>query len=186
MQRSGEDPSVFEITYRGKHTCSQGNYLAQSCHSPEQQERKENDDDHDHHQKQPLQENFLGNQTIGNIEKLENKGSTFCFGSTSVGCKDIVNGGFSHLAIDTHAALGSFSQSFISPTTADSNYFSPSPCPRSNAGGTHNVQHPGSDVREIFSANTSATNSPILDWDFPFVSEQINPSSPFNSLGFFY
>lgn len=174
---------MFEITYRGKHTCSQGNYLAQSCHSPE---KKENDHDHDHHQKQPLQENLLSNQTIENIEKLETKASTFCFGSTSVGYKDMVNGGFSHLAIDTHTALGSFSQSFISPTTPDSNYFTPSPCQRSNVGGTHNVPHPESDVHEIFSANNSATNSPILDWDFPFDSEQINPNFPFNSSGFFY
>ncbi|XP_022981626.1 probable WRKY transcription factor 41 [Cucurbita maxima] len=186
VQRSDEDPSVFEITYRGKHTCSQGNYLAQSCHSPEKQENKENDHGHDHHQKQPAQESLFGNQTIENIEKLENKALTFCFGSTSGECKDIVNGGFSHLAIDTHTALGSFSQSFISPTTPDSNYFTPSPCQRSNIGGTHNMQPLESDVHEIFSANTSATNSPILDWDFPFDSEQINSNFPFNSPGFFY
>lgn len=186
MQRSDEDPSVFEITYRGKHTCSQGNYLAQTCHSPDKQEQKETDGDH--HELQPLQENLFGNQTIQNIEKLENKASTFCFGSssTSVGCKDIVNAGFSSLAIDTHSALGTFPQSFTSPTSPDKNYFTPSPCQRSNVGGTHSVQNLDPDVHEIFSANTSATNSPILDWDFPFDSDHINPNFPFNSQGFFY
>uniref|UniRef100_A0A9I9DCB5 WRKY domain-containing protein n=1 Tax=Cucumis melo TaxID=3656 RepID=A0A9I9DCB5_CUCME len=181
VQRSDEDPSVFEITYRGKHTCSQGNYLAQTCHSPDKQEQKETDPDP--HELQPLQENLFGNQTIQNIEKLENKASTFCFGSssTSVGCKDIVNAGFSNLAIDTHSALGSFTRSFTSPTSPDKNYFTPSPCQRSNVGGTHSVQNLDPDVHEIFSANTSATNSPILDWDFPFDSEQINPNFPFNS-----
>ncbi|KAG7015149.1 putative WRKY transcription factor 41, partial [Cucurbita argyrosperma subsp. argyrosperma] len=184
VQRSDEDHSVFDITYRGKHTCSQGNYLAQSCHSPKIQEKKEND--HDHHQLQLSQENLFSNQTIENIEKLESKASTFCFGSTSAGCKDIVNGSFSHLAIDTHSTLGSYTQPFISPATADSNYFTPSPCHRSDVGGAHNVQHPEPDVHEIFSANSSATKSPILDWDFPFDSEQINSNFPFNSPGFFY
>ncbi|XP_022136601.1 probable WRKY transcription factor 41 [Momordica charantia] len=186
VQRSDEDPSVFEITYRGKHTCSQGNYLAQSFHSPEKQEKKENEHDDDHHQKQPSQENLLGYQTFENIGKLENKASTFCFGSTSGGCKNIENSDFSRLAIDTHASLGNFSQSFISPTTPDSNYFTPSPCQRSHVGGAHNVHQSESDVHEIFSANTSATNSPILDWDFPFDAEHINPNFPFNSPGFFY
>ncbi|KAJ8768549.1 hypothetical protein K2173_022656 [Erythroxylum novogranatense] len=64
---------------------------------------------------------------------------------------------------------GSYSPSFISPATSEPNYYSFPP---------FGLKPLESDYSDIISANTSATNSPIVDLDFPFDHVDLDPSFP--------
>ncbi|KAK9275473.1 hypothetical protein L1049_022740 [Liquidambar formosana] len=187
VQRSDEDPSVFEITYRGKHTCNQTNNSIPAPASPEKQEPRQHNHNHNHKQNQPS--DMLMSFRTGlrvNTEESDNKemASTLSFPSTSYGCMRSENV-FSPSMLDNNNHFGSFSQSFISPATSESNYFSASPCQMNNFGGVYTMQHSESDLTEIISANTSATNSPILDLDFSLDPVQLDPNFPFDTPGFF-
>ncbi|KAE9459604.1 hypothetical protein C3L33_08490, partial [Rhododendron williamsianum] len=177
VQRSDDDPTVFEITYKGKHTCSQNHHT-----SPlEKQQPKQNNNGNSH--QQPPPENLLFNLRTSlrvSTDDLDNKevASNFTF-PHSASFKwmngENQNLGFSTLVNDH--TLGSYSPSFISPATSETNYYSVPPFQMNNM--VHNFQHSES---EIISATTSATNSPIGDLDF---SIDLDPNFPFNSPGFF-
>lgn len=188
MQRSDEDPSVFEITYRGRHTCSHANNLVPVPPSPEKQEEKQNNHTHDNQQEQPL--DILANirsslriQTE-DFDNTEMGAYPFSFPSTSFGCMNSANSSFSLSALEHNTPLGS-SKPFLSPATPESNYFSGCPFQKTNSGGLHNVHRSESDLTEMISANTSATCSPTLDLDFSLDPVEIDPNFPFDSLAFF-
>lgn len=188
MQRSDDDPSVFDITYRGKHTCSQGSNPAQPPPSPEKQERKLYNQNIVPQKQQHVEQFSLKSPTDlrVNAEDLERKevmAPPFSFHSGSYGCmmdEDI----FSALVLENETFLGSFSQSFLSPATPESlnYYFMASPCRINNFANGH---HSESDLTEIISANTSAANSPIPDMDFSLDHVEINTNFPFDTSGFF-
>lgn len=186
VQRSDEDPNVFEITYRGKHICSHATNLAPAPSSPEKQDNNGNQQD-----QRPL--GILGN--IGSslrvvTEELENKDMShksypFTFSSTSFGCMKSENSNFSLSTIDNSTLLGGFSPSFLSPATPESNFHSVSPFQNSNFKGAQNMPRSESDLtHEIISANTSVTSSPILDLDFSLDPAEIG-HFPYDSSSFF-
>nr|WGV38271.1 WRKY [Loropetalum chinense var. rubrum] len=188
VQRSDEDPSIFEITYRGRHTCTQANNSIPAPASPEKQEPKQNNHHHSHN-KQNQSNDMLTSFRTGlrvNTEDLDNKDmtSTLSFPSTSFGYMS-ENHIFTPSMLDNNNLLGSFPQSFLSPAASESNYFSASPCQRNSFGGIHMLQHSESDHTEIISTNTSATNSPILDLDFSLDPAHLDPNFPFDTPGFF-
>lgn len=187
MQRSDEDPNVFDITYRGKHTCSHATNLVPAPPSPEMQEQKHNNYN-DHQQEQSLDKlsDIRGSLRI-DTEQLDDKEMAypFSFPSTSFGCFKGENSSFSLSALDNNTLLGSFSQPFFSPATPESNCFSAYACQASNFRGVHNVHRSESDLTEIFSANTSVTSSPILDLDFSLDPAEIDPNFPLDSPAFF-
>ncbi|XP_044486606.1 probable WRKY transcription factor 53 [Mangifera indica] len=166
VQRSDEDPTIFEITYRGTHTCLHGNSVTQPA-SPDKQEQRLNQNNN----------NFNRAQQSFNKGGLENKQMAypFSFPSTSFGCKS-ENACYPPPMLDENNFLGGFSSSFASPT-ADSNYFLISPCQMTNFGDAHNMQRSESDLTELLSANNSAATSPALNLDF-------DPNFPFGSPGF--
>ena len=188
VQRSDDDPSVFEITYRGKHTCSQGSNSVQPPPSPEKQEQKPN------HQNYVPQLQYVEQFSVKsptnlkvNNEDLKLKemmAPPFSFHSTTYGCA-MGEDNFSALVHENETFLGSFSQSFLSPATSELNYYMNSPCRMNNLAGIHNVQCSESDLTEIISANTSATNSPIPDLDFSLDQVEIDTNFPFDTPGLF-
>lgn len=81
--------------------------------------------------------------------------------------------------------LGTYSPSFVSPTTPDSNYFSVSHQQTSSFGGVQNLHHSESDLTDIFSANTSSTNSPIVGLDYTLDPADFDPNFLFDTSEFF-
>lgn len=186
MQRSDEDPILFEVTYRGTHTCANGN---PAVPSPEKQ-HKSNTNGLNNTNYQPLQsQDVLSEFRAGlrvNIEGLDNKemAPPFSFASTSFGCIKSENHSFSPSGVlDYNNIFGSFSSPFMSPDTPELNYFSISQM--NNFQGVLNTQHSKSDLTELVSANTSATNSPIMDLDFSLDQVELDPNFPFDTPGFF-
>lgn len=191
VQRSDEDPNVFEITYRGKHTCSHATNLVPAPPSPEKQEQKQNNNDYNDHHQQEQSLDFLSNirssMRVDTHEHFDDKEMAypFSFPSTSFGCFKSETSSFSLSALDNNTLLGSFSQPFFSPATPESNCFSAHACQTSNFRGVHNGHRSESDLTEIFSANTSASSSPILDLDFSLDPAEFDPNFPFDSPAFF-
>ncbi|KAL6979477.1 WRKY Transcription Factor [Sarracenia purpurea var. burkii] len=186
VQRSDDDPTILEIVYRGRHTCKQNPQTAPPPPPPpppspplDNQEPKQN-----HHQydlQQPPSQNMLFNFRLDSKEMA----SHFTFPSASFEWMNTENQSLALSTLVNENTLGSFSPSFISPATSGTNYFSASPCHINNFGLLHNLQHSESELNEIISANTSATNSPIVDLDFSIEPVDLAPNFPFDSQGFF-
>ncbi|XVF13000.1 hypothetical protein REPUB_Repub08aG0169300 [Reevesia pubescens] len=192
VQRSDEDPTIFEVTYRGSHTCAHGNLAIPPPASPEKQEHKSNTDNLNNNNNQQLQtQDILLNLRKGlrvNTEGLDNKERAPCFSfpSTSFGCLKSENHSFSPSGVlDNNNILGSFYSPLMSPATPELNYFSVSHSQMNNFGGILNTQHSESDITELISANTSATNSPIMDLDFSLDEVEFDTNFPFDNPGFF-
>ncbi|GLT53370.1 hypothetical protein SLA2020_266450 [Shorea laevis] len=201
VQRSDEDPTVFEITYRGRHTCTQASHIHPPPTSPpEKQEQNNNNNNnmdqiqhHNNNQHQPpqnqqpiSQEMLLNFQTTLKVQ-TENLDiphghdqtfPSFHFASTSNNAEKQV---FQASMMDSNF-VGSYSPSFMSPATSGTNYFSVSPSGFN--GGNQHFQGCDSELTEIISAATSATDSPTVGFDFPF-GQEFDPNFTFDNRGFF-
>ncbi|XP_054781322.1 probable WRKY transcription factor 53 [Prosopis cineraria] len=180
VQRSDEDPTILEITYRGRHTCTQESHVKKTLPLKRKMGLVENpmqkhQDDEPHEQK-PLELNpeaflNLGAELEVKTEDLDAKEDIFqpfCFPSASIGSE---NEGSLLFSETNHFLEILSSPKFISPATSESNIF------------CLNVQTSESDVTDIVSAPTSVTNSPIADLDlFDFESNfPFNIPEPFSS-----
>ncbi|XP_022737466.1 probable WRKY transcription factor 41 [Durio zibethinus] len=189
VQRSDEDPTIFEVTYRGTHTCAHGNQAVPPPASPEKQEHKPNNLNNNNNQQWQSQDILL-NIRKGirvNTEGLDNKemAPSFSFPSTSFGCLKSESHGFLPSGVvDNNNISGSFSSPFMSPATPKVN-FSVSHSQMNNSGGILNTQHSESDLMELISVKTSATNSSIMDFDFSLDQVELDPNFPFNTPEFF-
>ncbi|XWS61638.1 hypothetical protein CRYUN_Cryun07bG0143800 [Craigia yunnanensis] len=189
VQRSDEDSTIFDVTYRGTHTCAHGKTIPPPA-SPEKQEHKSNNLNNNNNQ-QLLSQDILLNFRKGprlNTEGLDNKemAPSFSFPSTSFGCLESEKHSFSPSGVlDNNNIFGSFSSPFMSPTTPELNYYSVSHSQMNNFGGILNSQHSESDLTELISASTSATNSPVMDLDFSLDQVELDPNFPFDTPGFF-
>lgn len=188
VQRSDDDPTVFEISYRGKHTCVHGGPSTPAPTSPEKQESKQIN--YGSHQQDQSQDALTRIRTGLRVETENLDGSNgndmpcpFSFPSSSSG---FLNGetysSSSYAYKGNHG--GNLSSPFLSPSTTESNYFSLSPCPMSDLGLIHNRDRSESDLTEIISATNSSTNSPILDLDFSLEEVGIDPNFPFDTTAF--
>lgn len=157
MQGSDDDPTTFEITYKGTHTCKHSANGVPQPASIGKQELRHNSHKHQSQTNQMLL-NIRADHRVQteDLEKTE-KPSVSSFPST-FGCLG-ENSTFliSTLVDDNH--FDSYSQ-FMS----ESNYL---PYQRSSFEGDHNLQFLESDVADIISANTSTSNSPIRTMEFP-------------------
>ncbi|XVF51345.1 hypothetical protein PTKIN_Ptkin04bG0177800 [Pterospermum kingtungense] len=191
VQRSDEDPTIFEITYRGTHTCGHGKQaVPPPPASPEQQEHKSNNLNTNINQQLQSHDILLNlRQSLRvNTEGLDNKemAPSFSFPSTSFECLKSEHHGFSPSGVlDNSNIFGSFSSPFMSPVTPELNYFSGSHSQMDNFGGILSAEHSESDLGDLISANTSATNSPIMDLDFSLDEVELDPNFPFDTPGFF-
>ncbi|KAK2650098.1 hypothetical protein Ddye_017587 [Dipteronia dyeriana] len=206
VQRSDEDPSIFEVTYRGRHTCSQNSQLAvaamasSSVPPPPMSKEKRNQhylikqQEHEDQNKKQSQEVMMFNfgSAAGlkvkaeNLDNREDIFPSFSFPQTSIEVDNVGENMFIESLIENNF-MGSFSPKFISPATSESNYFPVSPSHNThNFGLGHSVQTPESDLTEIISAPNSVTNSPIgEDFDFSLVKVDFDPNFLFDNLEFF-
>ncbi|KAH7578036.1 hypothetical protein ACOSP7_000855 [Xanthoceras sorbifolium] len=179
VQKSDEDPSIFEVTYRGRHTCSQNSQLAAMA-SPSVSKEKKN-----HYLKQREQEENPKQSQEG----MFNFGAGFKVKTEDLDNREDIfpSFNFSETSIDgENYFMGSFSPAFISPATSESNYFPVSPSRMNNFGLGHSVQTPESDFTDIISAPTSLTNSPIgEDFDFSLGKVDFQSNFQFDNLEFF-
>ncbi|KAF5442229.1 hypothetical protein F2P56_034914 [Juglans regia] len=216
VQRSDEDPTIFEITYRGRHTCSQASNIMPPQASPEIVLQEPNDvmdlqhlnpqpqQQHDHHEPVLSQElmllNFQANLKVqtGNLDTHHAGQSfpSFIFPSSSTfeaadhhhhPTPEQQAHVFPASMIDNNF-VGSYSPSFMSPETSGTNYFSASPGGMNITGfpadQQRHFQSSESELTEIISAATSATNSPTVGLDFPF-GPKFDPNFSFDNHGFF-
>lgn len=166
VQRSDDDHTVFEITYRGKHTCGLGvGPSTPTLMSPEKQ---------DPNQPQPhdVLTKFRSELTVDTY----NLGCNM----TELPCPFVFPPYFGYLPSEN--LNENFSSScFASPSTPETNYFSI--CPE-NELGLLNPTH-RADSGLTISGNTSCANSPILDLDFSLEAVGIDTNFQFNASDFF-
>lgn len=169
VQRSDEDPFMFDITYIGTHTCNQTTPSVSAPTSPMTQEVKLNSGCCYHHQNHSneILLNFQTNLRV-NTENLhgDDMATSFSFPSTSLG-------------FGSNSFLDSFPP-FTSPAVSETNYFSR----LQRIDGDQHGHSSESNLTGLVSAATSATNSPILDLNLEF-SGGIDPNFPFDTLGLF-
>lgn len=195
VQRSDEDPTTIEVTYRGRHTCTQAKHLNKAFPSNIKMGLGGNQF-HNDQKNQPPQDKIQ--QTPEGIftfetelkvktEELETKEDIFpwfCFPSPSLGSENEDNM-LPETMIENHL-MESFSPAFISPATSESNPFCLSPYNFGSSGLLcQNMQTSESDVTEILSAPTSVTNSPILNLDTLLHKVDFDTDFPFNTPEFF-
>lgn len=170
VQRSDDDPTIFEVTYKGQHTCINGG--GTSTPTPTSPQKPESNQD-------PLTRFKTGLRV--ETENLDNSvtemPNPFSF-PPSLGY------------LENECTNPNLSPSpFMSPSTPESSYFSHCPI---NAFGQqpYNPHHYESD---LVSATTSATNSPMVsaynphhyDMDFQLETVGIDPNFLFDTNAFF-
>ncbi|RWW71889.1 hypothetical protein BHE74_00020339 [Ensete ventricosum] len=160
VQRSDDDPSVFDITYRGEHTCPQKprTVATSALHQPDihqSQQRPRQD-----------QQLLLSFQTS---LKVKTEGSSF---------EDTdQNSPFSFRSTPMSTLSTPFSAAFTSPATSESKYFGDAP-------PLHMTE---SDLTDIIYATTSAaTSSSTMDISFMLDSVGFDPAFHFDASSFLH
>lgn len=189
VQRSDENASVFDVTYRGTHTCVQ---RGGSSPAAAQQRRPQPTGDDSLNRRIDAENPFPLTCRAGltvRTEGLDDHDLTsppFSFSSTpTTSCGKAQEG---HIFSSPSTPLdnqfgGSFSPPFISPTASCSSYFPVSPCQVSGFGGSPNFQALESDLTEIVSAAVSVTSSPCVDLDF-ILNAEFDQNLPFDASFF--
>ncbi|THF99119.1 probable WRKY transcription factor 53 [Camellia sinensis] len=194
VQRSDDDPTIFEIIYRGRHSCNETPHTAPlppppSSSSLDKQESKPKNNPNNCQQQQQSQNMFFNFRTSSRVDTddSDNKdmASHFEFPSTSslVWNNGKNNASFAFSTLVRDSILESCcSPSFVPPATSETSYFPVPPCQMMNGFG---MVHSESDLTDIISCNTSATNSPIVDLDFSIDPAVQDSHFPFDNPGFF-
>ncbi|XP_075522750.1 putative WRKY transcription factor 53 [Primulina tabacum] len=183
VQRSDDDLTVFDLTYKGRHTCnlSSTNTVPPPA-TPEKQELELNYGHRFQGQQSQALPNFTNSLSVS-TEDLVNVDmpAYFSFQST-LAFHDEENHYFPIPALldENQHQEGTISPQLISPATSESNYFSASTYLR-----TPNVQHSEADAADIISAHESTTNSPIGGMEFLIDPTKLDPNFEFNMPEFF-
>ncbi|CAH9089686.1 unnamed protein product [Cuscuta epithymum] len=174
VQRSDGDSSLFEITYKGAHTCRQV--------PPKKKELEQNSYHHnDSLSMQPTSQMLTEFRSNLRVDTNDFEGketlSAFSFPQTFPG--GLTDENQQQFQISQYD-LGTYSPSFASPTTSESNIF----------GAVQNfhcsesiIESP--DLNDIFSATTSSTNSPNVGLDYTLDLENCDPNFLFDASEFF-
>ncbi|KAK9015822.1 hypothetical protein V6N11_006915 [Hibiscus sabdariffa] len=177
VQKSNNDPTILEVKYRGRHTCSRGrasHFIATTVPSTTEYKEK---GDHSRQQQQLEEKQKQSKEVLVSFETglkvktedLDNRDDIFPSFSFPIESEEVENG------------------LFVSPATSESNYFSVSPFHMGSFGLCQNVQTSESDLTEIISAPTSVTNSPIVDLDISSLEKlEFDPSFLSDNPEFFY
>lgn len=211
VQKSDNDPTIFEITYRGRHTCAQASNLIPAPPPPPPPQLDQNPEPitslstliHDHHQPpqnhqpQHSQEVILSFKTglkviTEDLDTREQQSisppTSFYFPSTSNNEAESYSFAQYYNMLGNNFVGNISSPSFVSPATSASNYnLSLSPYSNmSSFGGnlTRNMQASDSELTDIISAPTSATNSPTVGVNFPLGQLEFNSNFTFDNPGF--
>ncbi|XP_029128607.1 probable WRKY transcription factor 53 isoform X2 [Cajanus cajan] len=174
VQRSDEDPTIFEITYRGRHTCTMANNVGASSVPLENQEPSLNNTNPQQQQNilQSLEQH--PNELLMSLrrglkvqtENLDSPDQSFRFpSSTDIKIESQV---FPSPVIENTYAEKFSSPSYMSPATSGISQFSVSPSGVNSFGGNPNLASSGSQINDMIPATTSAPNSSTVGLDFPF------------------
>ncbi|CAJ1974360.1 unnamed protein product [Sphenostylis stenocarpa] len=171
VQRSDEDPTIFEINYRGKHTCTVANNMGSSSSNPlENQEPSLNNTN-------TQQQNILQsleqqpNELLLNLreglrvqtESLDSPDQSFAPFRFPLST-NIENEG---QVFPSHV-LENFGSPYMSPATSGISHFSVSPSGVNRFGGNPNLATFESQINDMIPAATSTTNSAAVGLQFPF------------------
>ncbi|XP_004245530.1 probable WRKY transcription factor 53 [Solanum lycopersicum] len=177
VQRSDDDPALFEITYKGTHTCNQTYNCAAATQpkSPQKHKHKKQANNSRTTPSNQMLANLQANLRV-NTDDLDKKEATcsFPFSPTFSGFVD-ENLHFQMSQVDD-SLVGGYSPSFVSPTTPESSYFSLPTCQMNDSRRMYNAYHSESDLPDLFSANTSSTSSPIIGLEFPLEHVELDPN----------
>ncbi|KAL0924020.1 hypothetical protein M5K25_004821 [Dendrobium thyrsiflorum] len=181
VQRSSEDDFLFDVTYRGVHTC---NHCLQRNPTPSPKEENLIQNQASKPQAHPHEQQLLLEQLKTGLrvktegfnfdDQLLESSPSFSFPSTPPNCIKPHNNLFSSASMPENQLMGNYSTT----TSAESNYFSLSPCGVNNFAGGLNLQGFDTEIAEIISAGASTTNSPMVGMDFSI--EQIEFETDFH------
>ncbi|KAK8488362.1 hypothetical protein V6N13_028073 [Hibiscus sabdariffa] len=177
VQKSNDDPTILEVKYRGRHTCSRGrasHFIATTVPSTTEYKEK---GDHSRQQQQLEEKQKQSKEILLSFET-----------GLKVKTEDLDNGDDIFPSFSFPVESGGVENGlFVSPATSESNYFSVSPFHMGSFGLGQNVQTSESDLTEIISAPTSVTNSPIVDLDISSLEKlEFDPSFLSDNPEFFY
>ncbi|WOK95741.1 hypothetical protein Cni_G04448 [Canna indica] len=168
VQRSDDDPLLFDITYLGTHSC-----LQKPQRSSVSSQLKLADSRGAKNILQQLHNpNLLSSFRAGLKVKTEGLESDEAHGQASMAVRD-----------ETPAEI--FSPAFLSPVTSDSTYLSMSPYQISSFDGGMKLQTSDSDLTEIISRANSVSNSSLVDMDFMLDELDFNQDFQFDASSFF-
>ncbi|AES82777.1 putative transcription factor WRKY family [Medicago truncatula] len=170
VQRSDEDPTIIEVTYRGRHTCTHSQAKPLKREFPSKLKLKI----------KGLEKNKLHND-IKN--QLQTKGTSF----TSKAELDVKRKDLEETKEDIFPWF-----SFPSPSIGseneimmESNFFNLSEYQLGYTGLCQNGPTSESDITDTVSAPTSVTNSPILDLDILLQRGDFDTDFPLNTPEYF-
>ncbi|RDX76195.1 putative WRKY transcription factor 41, partial [Mucuna pruriens] len=173
VQRCDQDPTIFEINYRGNHTCTMSSYAVVPPSGPQenqepilstnipQQQSAEQEPSH-------LLMNLRAGLRLLTEDLDQSLASSFhYFPSTST--TKMEEQVFPSPITENNFVENLTCPSYVSPATSDTTYFSVSPCGGNSFREHQTLASSGSEINDMISATTSAANSPTLaGLDFPF------------------
>ncbi|MED6184949.1 hypothetical protein PIB30_052382 [Stylosanthes scabra] len=196
VQKSDQDPTMIEVNYRGRHTCTQSKHSNKSFSSKTKLPLLQKNQSHKFQTNQPQKQEKMKQtqeESFTFEAKLELDTNTntitkdddifpwFCYLSPSIGSE---NGDNHSILLSEPMFLESFSPDtapFMSPSTSESDLFCLSPCQFGSSNSNGIVQTSESDITDILSAPNSVTNSPIMDFDMFLDKEDFDTVFPFNT-----
>lgn len=184
VQRSDEEPMIFEVTYRGRHTCTQAASSSQvppTTSSSDDTSQTLYQQTNQQQQVQTLQDNLLVNYqkslrvVTENLDIVPYQQQPYTFPSTS-----FVNPETAVFSSPV-SMMGSFSPQFFSPAASSGASYFPVSTTATPSGVQGNMN-----FRSSASAAASATNSPTVGLGFPFGDVGFgDPNFTFDDPGFF-
>lgn len=175
VQKSDQDPTIYEVTYRGRHTCFQASHLAATSSSTSLKNAKTKQDSYSCGAEQPEQKpkplndlsfNFTGVKSQ-DLDIVEGIFPLFSFPDSSTGNEN-----------EENDFLGSLSPALISSSTSDSSYFALSSCHMNNS----EIE---ARTLESDSTQNSASNSPIRYWDISLDDIDFDTNFPLENSSVF-
>ncbi|XP_022922779.1 probable WRKY transcription factor 53 isoform X1 [Cucurbita moschata] len=195
VQRSDHDPNIFEITYRGTHSCTQ---VIPSASTEFQQQNHPLLPDQRVQNQQTSPDALLSSWPslrviTENLDTIHDPTLFHPFNYDPTSNYEVADRVESGSTLRANVNFSEFSPPppFLSPTTSGSglSYFSASSSGLSEGFIGHHqkldLQPNKSELSEIFSSPTSASNSATPGLDFPFGELQMEPTFTFHNTNFF-
>ncbi|KAM2280442.1 hypothetical protein ACFX1S_041167 [Malus domestica] len=179
VQKSDADPTIFVLTYRGLHTCSQVSRSARVKEEFQGNQNKTLEVEKPNQFSTEMSFSFGRAGLRVKTDHLDTRENdifpSFSFPSTPIESENVGDHIFSAIMMESNL-MDDYAPVFGSPaTTFESDYLTVSPCHVSSFGLVHEVQTSESGLTEIISAPTSVTNSPIGDFDFSIDDLEFHP-----------
>ncbi|WOG90531.1 hypothetical protein DCAR_0209775 [Daucus carota subsp. sativus] len=189
VQKSDDDSSLVQVTYKGSHTCKQGSEsgagLVVSFGKDEKRQKKGSYEPKPEEQTQEHEfENIISFGT-SHKTKLGISMGVERLPSFSFPCAIEESYTKDYLDAGENNFMGNTYSSYMTPETSECSYLSLSPYHMNNFGIAQNLQTSESDLTEILSAPNSVTNSPIGDYDFSLDPVDFDHNISLDILEFF-